>query len=33
MDMAVMAGVLDLPNYQNNRRALIKADWLPPKWD
>jgi len=28
-----MAGALNLPDYQTNRRALTKADWLPPKWD
>ncbi len=33
MDTAVMAGALTLPDYQNRRRAMTKADWLPPKWD
>jgi len=33
MDTAVMAGSLDLPDYANQRRAVLKADWLPPKWD
>ncbi len=33
MDTAVMAGALDLPNYAATRRAWLKSDWLPPKWD
>ena len=33
MDTAVVAGALDLPDYAANRRAWLKADWLPPKWD
>lgn len=33
LDTAVMAGALKLPNYQADRRAWQKCDWLPPKWD
>ncbi len=33
MDTGVMAGALDLPDYAANRRAWLKSDWLPPKWD
>ncbi|WP_337875588.1 phage portal protein [Elioraea sp.] len=33
MDMAVMAGALDLPGYDARRRDYIACSWLPPKWD
>jgi lambda family phage portal protein len=33
MDMAVMAGALDLPGYEARRREHIACSWLPPKWD
>jgi lambda family phage portal protein len=33
LDTAVMAGALDLPNYERDRRAYIACAWLPPKWD
>ncbi|MFN3946132.1 MAG: phage portal protein [Allosphingosinicella sp.] len=33
MDTAVMAGALDLPDYEARRRDHIACSWLPPKWD
>ncbi|GER08840.1 phage portal protein [Iodidimonas muriae] len=33
MDMAVLAGALDLPDYEARRRDYIACAWLPPKWD
>lgn len=33
MDTAVMAGALDLPDYEARRRDYIACSWLPPKWD
>jgi len=33
MDMAVMAGAVDLSDYERRRREYIGCDWLPPKWD
>ena len=33
MDTAVMAGALDLPDYDARRRDYIACSWLPPKWD
>src|SRR5690606_28096584 len=33
MDTAVMAGVLDVPGYEYQRREYLGCDWLPPKWD
>jgi len=33
MDMAVLAGALDLENYERRRREYVGCDWLPPKWD
>jgi lambda family phage portal protein len=33
MDTAVMAGALDLPDYEARRREHIGCSWLPPKWD
>jgi lambda family phage portal protein len=33
MDTAVMAGALDLPDYEARRREHIACSWLPPKWD
>ncbi|WP_188236043.1 phage portal protein [Sphingopyxis sp. LK2115] len=33
MDTAVMAGTLDLPDYEARRRDHIACSWLPPKWD
>jgi lambda family phage portal protein len=33
MDTAVMAGALDLPEYEGRRREHIACAWLPPKWD
>jgi len=33
MDTAVLAGSLDLPGYEANRRAYLACSWLPPKWD
>ncbi len=33
MDMAVLAGVLDLPGHGRDRRASLACDWLPTKWD
>jgi lambda family phage portal protein len=33
MDTAVMAGALDLPDYEERRRDWIACTWLPPRWD
>jgi lambda family phage portal protein len=33
MDTAVLAGALDLPEYDDRRREYLGCDWLPPKWD
>jgi lambda family phage portal protein len=33
MDTAVLAGALDLPNYDDRRREHLACGWLPPKWD
>ena len=33
MDMAVLAGAIDLPGYATDRRAYLACDWLPTKWD
>ncbi|MBZ0138770.1 MAG: phage portal protein [Pseudorhodoplanes sp.] len=33
MDTAMMAGALDLPDYDRRRREYLACDWLPPKWD
>jgi lambda family phage portal protein len=33
MDTAVLAGVLDIPDYQQRRREYLACNWLPPKWD
>jgi capsid protein len=33
MDMAVLAGAIELPDYERRRREYIGCDWLPPKWD
>jgi lambda family phage portal protein len=33
MDTAVLAGALDLPDYEARRREHLACDWLPPKWD
>ena len=33
LDTAVMAGALDLPDYEARRREHIACAWLPPKWD
>jgi lambda family phage portal protein len=33
MDMAVLAGALELAHYEDRRREYIGCDWLPPKWD
>jgi lambda family phage portal protein len=33
MDMAVLAGALDLPDYKRRRREYLACGWLPPKWD
>lgn len=33
MDMAVMAGAIDLTAYENRRRDYLSCSWLPPKWD
>lgn len=33
MDTAVLAGALDLPDYDQRRREYLACDWLPPKWD
>jgi capsid protein len=33
MDTAVLAGTLDLPHYDRERREYLRCDWLPPKWD
>jgi capsid protein len=33
MDTAVVADVIDLPNYDNRRREYLACGWLPPKWD
>ncbi len=33
MDTAVLAGALDLPDYDQRRREYLACAWLPPKWD
>jgi len=33
MDLAVMAGALDIVDYERNRRDHVACSWLPPKWD
>jgi lambda family phage portal protein len=33
MDTAVMAGALDLPDYEERRREWLACSWLPPRWD
>jgi capsid protein len=33
LDTAVMAGALDIPNYETRRRDYLACAWLPPKWD
>jgi capsid protein len=33
MDMAVLAGAIDLPGYAAERRQYLACDWLPTKWD
>ncbi len=33
MDTAVLAGALDLPDYDQRRREHLACAWLPSKWD
>ena len=33
LDTAVMAGALELPDYERRRREHATCAWLPPKWD
>ena len=33
LDMAVMAGALDIVDYERSRRDHVACSWLPPKWD
>ena len=33
MDTAVLAGAIDLPDYDRRRREHLACGWLPPKWD
>jgi lambda family phage portal protein len=33
MDVALLAGALDLPDYERRRREYLGCSWLPPKWD
>jgi lambda family phage portal protein len=33
MDTAVLSGGLELPAYDERRRAYLACSWLPPKWD
>lgn len=33
MDTAVLAGALEIPDYQQRRREYLGCNWLPPKWD
>jgi hypothetical protein len=33
MDTAVLAGAIDLPDYDQWRREYLACGWLPPKWD
>jgi capsid protein len=33
MDTAVIAGALDLRDYDRRRREYLACGWLPPKWD
>jgi len=33
MDLAGMAGALDIVDYERNRRDHVACSWLPPKWD
>ncbi len=33
MDMAVLAGAIDLPAMPPTARQYLACDWLPTKWD
>lgn len=33
MDTAILAGAIDLPDYEARRRDYLACTWLPPKWD
>jgi capsid protein len=33
MDTAVLAGALELPEYDDRRREYLACNWLPPRWD
>jgi lambda family phage portal protein len=33
MDVAVLSGALDIPDYEERRREYNACAWLPPKWD
>jgi lambda family phage portal protein len=33
MDVAVLSGALDIPDYEERRREYTACAWLPPKWD
>jgi lambda family phage portal protein len=33
LDTAVIAGALELPDYDERRREYLACSWLPPKWD
>jgi lambda family phage portal protein len=33
MDTAVLAGALELSDYDQRRGEYLRCDWLPPKWD
>ena len=33
METAVVAGAIDLPDYDRRRREYLACGWLPPKWD
>lgn len=33
MDLGVLSGALDIPNYNAQRRKMLKAKWIPPKFD
>ena len=33
MDVAVLSGALDIPDYENRRREYTACAWLPPNWD
>jgi capsid protein len=33
MDVAVMSGALDIPDYETSRGEYLACSWLPPRWE